>query len=120
MHSRKEAPQHKKHRTAAQQKKTADAGLSETGLRRADTTVKHRVLLEATVDGYRICYRRVRKVNELVVNGIVYDEMKAALEFPHDLTVTLDGHRIHTGLDEDDFSYIIVDGERIAEKKRWI
>lgn len=102
------------------QKKTADAGLSETGLRRADTTVKHRVLLEATVDGYRICYRRVRKVNELVVNGIVYDEMKAALEFPHDLTATLDGHRIHTGLDEDDFSYIIADGERIAEKKRWI
>ena len=102
------------------QKKTADAGLSETGLRRADTTVKHRVLLEATVDGYRICYRRVRKVNELVVNGIVYDEMKAVVEFPHDLTVTLDGHRIHAGLDEDDFSYIIVDGERIAEKKRWI
>ena len=102
------------------QKKTADTGLSETGLRRADTTVKHRVLLEATVDGYRICYRRVRKVNELVVNGIVYDEMKAALEFPHDLTVTLDGHRIHAGLDEDDFSYIIVDGRRIAEKKRWI
>ena len=55
-----------------------------------------------------------------MVNGIVYDEMKAALEFPHDLTVTLDGHRIHTGLDEDDFSYIIVDGQRIAEKKRWI
>ena len=102
------------------QKKTADAGLSETGLRRADTTVKHRVLLEATVDGYRICYRRVRKVNELVVNGIVYDEMKAVVEFPHDLTVTLDGHRIHAGLDEDDFSYIIVDGRRIAEKKRWI
>ena len=102
------------------QKKTADAGLPETGLRRADTTVKHRVLLEATVYGYRICYRRVRKVNELVVNGIVYDEMKAALEFPHDLTVNLDGHRIHAGLDEDDFSYIIVDGIRVAEKKRWI
>ena len=85
------------------QKKTADAGLSETGLRRADTTVKHRVLLEATVDGYRICYRRVRKVNELVVNGIVYDEMKAALEFPHDLTVTLDGHRIHTGAERGRF-----------------
>ena len=102
------------------QKKTADAGLPETGLRRADTTVKHRVLLEATVYGYRICYRRVRKVNELVVNGIVYDEMKAVVEFPHDLTVTLDGHRIHAGLDEDDLSYIIVDGQRIAEKKRWI
>lgn len=102
------------------QKKTADAGLSETGLRRADTGIKHRVLLEATVDGYRICYRRVKSTNELVVNGVVYDEVKAALEFYHDLTVTLDGHRIHAGLDEDDFSYIIVDGIRVAEKKRWI
>lgn len=102
------------------QKKTADSGLPETGLRRADTGVKHRVLLEATVYGYRICYRRVRKVNELVVNGVVYDEMKATLEFYHDLTVTLDGHRIHAGLDEDDFSYIVVDGIRVAEKKRWI
>lgn len=102
------------------QKKTADAGLSETGLRRADTGVKHRVLLEATVDGYRICYRRVKSTNELVVNGVVYDEVKAALEFYHDLIVTLDGHRIHAGLDEDDFSYIIVDGIRVAEKKRWI
>jgi hypothetical protein len=42
------------------------------------------------------------------------------VEFPHDLTVTLDGHRIHAGLDEDDFSYIIVDGKQIAEKRRLI
>ena len=102
------------------QKSAAASGLPDTGLRRADMTVKHRVLLEATFEGYRICYRRVKSVNELVVNGVVYDEMKAVVEFPHDLTVTLDGHRIHAGLDEDDFSYIIVDGERIAEKKRWI
>lgn len=102
------------------QKKTAESGLPDMGLRRADMEVKHRVLLEATYGGLRICYRRVRKVNELVVGGVVYDEMKAVVEFPHDLTVTLDGHRIHAGLDEDDFSYIIVDGRRIAEKKRWI
>ncbi len=112
--------QERKEARRKKQKQTAAEGLPDTGLRRADMTVRHRVLLEATVPDYRICYRRVKSTNELVVNGIVYDEMKAALEFPHDLTVTLDGHRIHAGYDEDDLSYIIVDGRRIAEKKRWI
>ena len=45
-------------------------------IRFADKNVKCKILLEATVEKYRICYRRVKITNELVVNGLVYDEKK--------------------------------------------
>lgn len=93
-------------------------GADDVGLRRANMGGKSKILLEKTVDGYQICYRRVGSTNELIVNGVVYDEMKAVLEFEHDLSATVDGHEIHAGLDENDYSYMTFDGERVAEKQR--
>lgn len=95
-------------------------GVESTYLRHADPAVKNRVLLEATADGYSICYRRVKSVNELVINGRVYDEKKGVIEFEHKLCASLDGHSFAAGTDEDGYSYITFDGEIISCKKRLI
>ncbi len=88
-------------------------------LRYADETVKSRTLLEARFETYRICYRRVKNVNELVVNGRVYDEYKGILEFEHHLLAMVDGHVIEAGYDADGYSYIQFDGELLEQKKRY-
>lgn len=94
------------------------AGQNINILRYADHEVKSRTLLEANVQSYRICYRRVRFVNELVINGRVYDEKKGVLEFEHKLCAIIDGHSIEAGLDNENYSYIMFDGERMKQKKR--
>ena len=90
-----------------------------TILRVADFSVKHKVLLSADVEGRSIVYRRVKRVNELVVDGNVYAEYKAVLEFPHTLTVNIDGKLISAGYDGIN-SFIDVGGNRIAKKIRLI
>ena len=91
-------------------------------LRYADMTKRGRVLLEAKKDKYEIVYRRLKKVNELIVNGKVYDEMKAVLEVEHVLSAEIDGHKIEAGLEGGtySYSYIRFDGETLAEKRRVI
>ena len=91
-------------------------------LRYADMTKRGRVLLEAKKDKYEIVYRRLKKVNELIVNGKVYDEMKAVLEVDHVLSAEIDGHKIEAGLEGGtySYSYIRFDGETLAEKRRVI
>ncbi|MBE6584969.1 MAG: hypothetical protein E7645_00410 [Ruminococcaceae bacterium] len=113
-HKRKEADRLKK------RDKRRTHGVDDTGLRRANMGIKCKILLEKTVGYYRICYRRVGSTNELIVNGVVYDEMKSVIEFEHDLCATVDGHEIHVGYDDDSHSYIIFDGKRVAEKLRLI
>ncbi len=89
-------------------------------LRMADTDVKARILLEAETAGYRIVYRRVKKTNELVVNGRVYDEYEALVEFPHILTATPDGHKIEVHYETSGVIRIYFDGKEIAKKLRII
>ena len=93
---------------------------NDAALRRANRSVKCRILLEATVEEYKICYRRVKSTNELVINGTVYDEIEGIVEFEHDLTAMIDGHKIEAGYSGDSYSYIMFDGELIAQKRRWI
>lgn len=88
-------------------------------LRPADLDVKCRILLEASMSGYRICYRRVRSTNELVVNGYVYDELKAVLEFDHKLVAEVGGHTIAAGL-KGEYSFIEFDGKVIKREQRLI
>jgi hypothetical protein len=95
-------------------------GKTDTPLRTAAKDVKCRILLEQAVGTYRICYRRVGKTNELVVNGMVYDDMTATLEGEHELTATVDGHDIRVGLDNTNHNYVTFDGETVAKKIRWI
>ena len=100
--------------------KRRESGVDDYPVRRANRSVKVRILLEARVENYEICYRRIKSVNELVINGIVYDEKKAVIEFAHNLSALVDGHTIEAGLSDDSYSYIMFDGECLANKQRLI
>ena len=104
----------------AKKEKKRVKGQIDSAMRIADDSVKHKVLLEAQIKGYKICYRRVKRTNELVINGMVYDEIKGIIEFEHNLNAVIDNHRIEVGMDKNSYSYIKFDGKRIAEKKRLI
>ena len=82
--------------------------------------VKCKILLEQEIGRYRICYRRVKSVNELVINDRVYAEKKGIIEFKHALVAVVDGHRIEAGLDAESYSYIEFNGKRVAQKLRLI
>ena len=100
-------------------KKAKQNGGNNRSMYRVDPTVKARVLLETKVDGLHICYRRCRSVNELVINGQVYDTRRGVIEFEHELCATVCGHTITAGLDGDSNIFITVDGETVKEKKRY-
>ncbi|MBQ8338436.1 MAG: hypothetical protein IJY33_04760 [Oscillospiraceae bacterium] len=89
-------------------------------LRYIDPSDRSKILLQVSHNGYEICYRRVGIVNELAVNGRIYDEKKAFIEFEHKLYATVDGHHITAGLDKDSYSFISFNGKRLDEKKRLI
>ncbi|MBQ5601777.1 MAG: hypothetical protein IIU77_03015 [Clostridia bacterium] len=86
-------------------------------LRRADTETKFRVLLEARVDNYRICYRRIKHTNELVINGNVYAELKGIIESAHILGAVVDGHIIEASFNGT-HSIIEFDEKLVAKKLR--
>ena len=87
----------------------------------ADTKKKGRVLASAKIRKYNVVYRRLGRVNELIVNGIVYDEKKALLEVAHKLCCTIDGHKIEAGYDARlRESYISFDDDVVSEKSRII
>lgn len=87
-------------------------------IRTADTSVKSRILLEAEALGHKICYRRVKRVNELVIDGYVYDDVEMLLESAHELNARIDGHAIQVGFDGVAHSYLKIDGEETAKKLR--
>lgn len=115
-----------------------DSGKNSPTLREADMTKRGRILLEATIDlakpsegaeqaakdtpivRYAIVYRRLKAVNELIVNGIVYDEMKAVIEVEHVLSAVIDGHLIEAGVEDEVYSFIRVDGDTVKTKRRII
>ena len=90
-----------------------------SALRRADTEVKARVLLKAEYEGHSVVYRRVKKVNELVVDNYVYDEIELLMEPAHSLSARIDGQIYEVGYDGKALSYFDVDGNRKAQKTRW-
>lgn len=96
------------------------SGVDDNPLRRVDHSVKAKILLEARTQDYEICYRRVKHINELVINGIVYDEREGVVEFAHNLSAAVDGHTIEAGYSEDCYSYIMLDGQCLASKRRLI
>lgn len=93
---------------------------NSTVLRMADTEEKARTLLEAEENGYHVVYRRIKRINELIVNGRVYDEYVALIEKPHTLTAIVDGHRIEMQYDMASRMYLLFDGRVLAEKFRII
>ena len=118
--ARTEPKREKEKEKHTQKAKRRESGVDDNPLRRANRSVKVRILLEARVEEYEICYRRVKSVNELVINGVVYDEKKGVIEFAHNLSAVIDGHTIEAGLSDDSYSYIMFDGECLANKQRLI
>ena len=88
-------------------------------LRRADMEIKFRTLLAFDAHGHKVLYRRVKKTNELVIDGYVYAEYVALLERTHDLTAIVDGHEFSVGFDGMGASYGMADGEIVLEKPRF-
>lgn len=91
-----------------------------TPLRRADDDVKFRVLLESEQNGRRICYRRVKRMNQLVIDGYIYSEVEMLFEKAHELSAVKDGHTIAVGLDDHTCSYLSIDGTTIIRVRRFI
>ena len=89
-------------------------------LRIADKDVKARILLEAEYDGQHICYRRIKRTNELVIDGYVYDEIEMLIEPPHVLSAQRKGHLIEVGMDKNSRSFIRIDGQEIKRKLRMV
>lgn len=89
-----------------------------TYLRRADVEVKHRIFVEADMAGRHICFRRVKRTNELVIDGYVYAEVEMLVETAHELKANIDGHLVQAGFDGIMHSYIKVDGAQVAKKIR--
>ncbi len=105
--------------TAEVSEAAAEPAQNSPVLRTSDKDVKHKILLQKRMFNMDICYRRVKRVNELVINGNVYDEYEALAEQPHTLEARVDGHYIvaaYTGT----HSVISVDGQQVAKKLRLI
>jgi hypothetical protein len=101
-----------------EQQEQIDETIKTEPIRTADTYVKSRILIETEAFGHVITYRRVKRVNELVIDGNVYDEHTALVEFAHSLKANIDGHIIEAGFDGIAHSYLKIDGELVAQKVR--
>lgn len=96
---------------------TSDIVDNSAPLRLAED-VKHRVFVETDYNNHKICYRRAKSTNELVIDGYVYGEYKKLIEFAHCLSATVDGLDISVGYDGVYHSYIKVNGVEVAKKIR--
>lgn len=101
-----------------EQQEQIDETIKTEPIRTADTYVKSRILIETEAFGHVITYRRVKRVNELVIDGNVYDEHTALVEFAHSLKANIDGHIIEAGFDGIAHSYLKIDGELVTQKVR--
>ena len=91
---------------------------NSTPLRIAELDEKYRVLLEDEQLGHKICYRRMKAVNQLVIDGYIYDEVKMVMEPAHALSAVLDGHVITVGYDGNKHSYLSIDGQLVLQRGR--
>ncbi len=90
-------------------------------LRSADFSVKSKTLLECTFLNHTIVYRRVKTVNELVIDGNVYAECNSKMLLTHSLFAVIDGHTIVAGLAANPPSFFITaDNIILKQKIRWI
>ena len=89
-----------------------------SGILRMAEETKCRVFVEAESNGMHIVFRRVKRTNELVINGCVYDEYVALAEFAHTLTAKINGHKVEAIYDGTSSVKIFVDSELVAKKMR--
>ena len=84
-------------------------------IRRADPAVKSKMLLDATIFGHTVIYRRVKTVNELIVDGNVYCEYVGFFEKAHAHIIQIDGHSLSVGYASPVY-YIVVDEKQVGRR----
>ncbi|MBQ5592594.1 MAG: hypothetical protein IIU80_06575 [Clostridia bacterium] len=89
-------------------------------LRMADTEAKARIFVQADYNGKHIEFRRVKRTNELVINGMVYDEYEALAESAHTLTACIGGQKFEAVFDGMTNVLLFVDSQEIARATRII
>ena len=98
--------------------------VNSSHLRVADMSTRSRMLAEVdaqnTPFNKPVYYRRVGKVNELIIGNYVYDEYVALMEMPHTLKATINGHTVEASLDNLSRSIIKIDGKTVAKKMRLV
>lgn len=102
------------------QEEGEQTGTCDTTAIRAAQEVKCKVFLEHEAEGHKITYRRVKRVNELVIDGYVYSDVEMLLEVPHELCARIDGHLFVAGMKSNHMMYISVDGNVVKKKIRFI
>ena len=93
-----------------------DAPVDTVVIRSADPNVKSRTLVSADNGRHNIVYRRVKNVNELLIDNAVYAECVVSSDTAHKLEVIKEGHRITASTDYIGKMMITVDGQEVAAK----
>ncbi len=78
-------------------------------IRVADHKAKARILMQYNELGFDVQYRRVGRVNELVIEGNVYAEYTALIETAHTLSAYYEGYFVQVGYDGKFHSFIKID-----------
>lgn len=99
------------------QPESAAPAVNSAPLRTAEPDDTARAFLEGDYVGHHICYRKVRRTNELVVDGHVYDQVEMLLESVHSLNAVIDGHAISAGYDGA-CSFLTIDGQQVDRRIR--
>lgn len=79
---------------------------------------KNRVFAETNISGMNIVFRRVKRTNELVINGYVFDEYVALAEAKHTLRAYYNGHKVEATYNGISHVKILVDSQEVAKKLR--
>ena len=96
----------------------APAADSMPAMRAAGTEEKIKVYLETDAYGHRITYRRYGKIEELVIDGMVYAECgPKGLKTGHEMSAKFEGHVYTAGMFNQ--NYINVDGINLKTSTRW-
>ena len=89
-------------------------------LRHVDPMAKARILMREEINGHTIEYRRVKRTNELAIDGKVYAEYIALAEQPHKLRARIGGHVYAVGTNVNSQIFVSVDEKVIRTKFRLI
>lgn len=88
-------------------------------LHAVDYAAKGKIIMIYDIAGYTVGYRRVGRINELIINKMVYDTLDTgAYEQPHELCAYVDGHEFVVGTGADAQAFIRFDGEVVRKKQR--
>lgn len=89
-------------------------------LRHVDPMAKARILMREEINGHTVEYRRVKRTNELAIDGKVYAEYIALAEQPHKLRARVGGHVYAVGTNAQSQIFVSVDENVIKTKLRLI